>query len=52
LFITFFILILTCYYDSSLSPNIVILEPGANPNSDNEILHILKFTKKILHYLE
>ncbi|RGB38888.1 hypothetical protein C1646_755108 [Rhizophagus diaphanus] len=28
------------------SPNIVILEPGLNPNSDNEILHVAEMYKK------
>jgi hypothetical protein len=28
------------------SPNVVILEPGANPNSDEEILHVAEMYKK------
>jgi hypothetical protein len=28
------------------SPNIVILEPGSNPNSDDEILHVAEMYKK------
>ena len=28
------------------SPNIVILEPGSNPNSDEEILHVTEMYKK------
>ncbi|RHZ49551.1 hypothetical protein Glove_519g40 [Diversispora epigaea] len=28
------------------SPNVVILEPGANPNSDKEILHVAEMYKK------
>ena len=30
----------------SLSPNVVILEPGANPNSDDEILRVAKMYKE------
>ncbi|GES84646.1 hypothetical protein GLOIN_2v1482460 [Rhizophagus clarus] len=29
-----------------LSPNVVILEPGANPNSDEEILHVSEMYKE------
>ena len=28
------------------SPNVIILEPGANPNSDKEILHAAEMYKK------
>ncbi|PKY33757.1 hypothetical protein RhiirB3_452924 [Rhizophagus irregularis] len=34
------------YGPCSESPNIVILEPGSNPNSDEEILHVAEMYKK------